>query len=291
MSAQSHPTRTPRRLGRLTIDYLLSTRELLVSGWSGRRLLIALARRDISDEHVSQGSAAAWSIVQPAVMIVVYFVVFTFVFPTRVAAPPSSSTDAVVYLLAGIIPWITLSHAMSRALVSVVGNASIVKQMVFPLEFLPLKALAGPALSGGVLLAILVGYSLYITRGASLPAYLIGLPVLIAMTLAFMAGLALMLACIQVFVRDCREIVNIFLTAGLFVHPILYLPSAVPAVVKPILYASPLTYLLFCWQDVLFYCTLERPIAWLVAFAFAATFLIIGSRLFLVSRPHFGDFL
>lgn len=291
MSTQSKPSRTFLRSRRLALEYLHSMRELLGSLWTNRRLLVALARRDISDEHVSQGGAAAWSIIHPAIMIIVYFLVFTFVFPTRVTPPPGTLTDAVVYLLAGIIPWITLSHVMGRSLVSVVGNASIVKQMVFPLEFLPLKALAGPLLSGAILLTMLVAYSVYITDGASLAAYLIGLPILIVLTLAFLAGLALMLACIQVFVRDSREIVNIFLTAGLFIHPILYLPSAIPAVVKPFLYASPFTYLLFCWQDVLFYCAIQRPFAWLATLIFAVTFLIVGARLFIVSKPHFGDFL
>jgi lipopolysaccharide transport system permease protein len=271
--------------------YATSTRELMRTLSRNWRLLLALSKRELTDDYIGHGLSVSWAIINPLVSMAIYLFLFTLVFPTRIVAPPGEKSDAIVYLLAGMIPWLTLAQAMGRSGASILNNASIVKQMTFPLELLPIKALAAPLLFGAVSLVFLACYGLWISGASMLPAYALGLPVLIVLTVAFLAGVSLVLACTQVFVRDLREIVNIFLSIGLFTHPILYLPNAVPAVVRPVIYLSPLSYLLFCWQDIMFYGAIERPWAWFVASAFSLALLGLGARLFIVSKAHFGDFL
>jgi lipopolysaccharide transport system permease protein len=256
-----------------------------------RRLLAALAKRDLSDDYVSHGLATSWTVIHPLAAMIVYLFVFTWIFPSRVPAPPGATTDAVVYLLSGIIPWLTLSQTMSRSAASIVGNASIVKQMALPLELFPIKTLAGPLVFGGVSLTCLVGYAAWVTGGSIIRSYLVGLPVLIPLTVILLAGISVALACAQVFIRDLKEFISVFLTVGLFTHPILYFPEAIPIAVRPIIYASPLSYLLFCWQDVMFYGTIVHPWAWLVASVFSIMLLLLAARMFVVSKTHFGDFL
>ncbi len=271
--------------------YARSTGEFITTLARHWRLLSALAKRDLSDEYVSHSLSMSWTVIHPLTVMLVYLFVFTWIFPTRITAPASSGTDAVVYLLAGIIPWLTLSQVMGRSAASVVGNSSIVKQMAFPLELLPIKTLAGPLVFGSVALVFLIGYGGWITRGSILPAYLLGLPPLIVLTVLMLAGISLALACAQVFMRDLKEFITIFLAVGLFTHPILYLPDGIPAAVRPIVYLSPFSYLLFCWQDIMFYGAVERPWAWIVTTAFAALAFSFGARLFIVAKSHFGDFL
>jgi lipopolysaccharide transport system permease protein len=256
-----------------------------------RRLLAALAKRDLSDEYVSHGLAMSWTVIHPLAAMIVYLFVFTWIFPSRVEAPSGATTDAVVYLLSGIIPWLTLSQTMSRSAASIVGNASIVKQMALPLELFPIKTLAGPLVFGGVSLTCLVGYAAWVTGGSIIGSYLVGLPVLILLTAILLAGISVALACAQVFIRDLKEFISVFLAVGLFVHPILYFPEAIPIAVRPIIYASPLSYLLFCWQDVMFYGAIVHPWAWLVASVFSIVLLLLATRMFVVSKTHFGDFL
>jgi lipopolysaccharide transport system permease protein len=180
---------------------------------------------------------------------------------------------------------------MSRSAASIVGNASIVKQMALPLELFPIKTLAGPLVFGGVSLTCLVGYAAWVTGGSIIRSYLVGLPVLIPLTVILLAGISVALACAQVFIRDLKEFISVFLAVGLFVHPILYFPEAIPIAVRPIIYASPLSYLLFCWQDVMFYGAIVHPWAWLVASVFSIVLLLLATRMFVVSKTHFGDFL
>lgn len=276
---------------RLFTEYLASTREVLRSVYRDRRLLYALAKRDVTDDYVEHSLAKGWPIIHPLVVMGVYLFVFTYIFPSRITGPIHLNTNSSIYLMAGIIPWIITAQVMGRSLTSVVNNAVIVKQMAFPLEFLAIKTLAAPLFSGAVSLLFLIVYAIDVTDGACVPAYLIGIPVLVLLTTVFLLGVALLFSCIQVFVRDFREFINIILAIGLFIHPILYFPNAIPETIKTTLYLSPFTYLLFCWQDVLFFGAITHPVAWIVAPLFALVMLVVGSRLFIASKSHFGDFL
>ena len=271
--------------------YAKSTGECVRAIAVHRRLLLALIKRELSDEYVSHGLSIGWTFIHPLILMLVYLFLFTEVFVTRVTVIPGSGADAVVYLLSGIIPWLAISQVMGRSAMSVVGNSAIVKQMSFPLELLPIKTLAGPFMFAGVSLVFLIAYGLWVTGGTILPAYLLGLPPLIIITSMQLAGLALLLGCLQVFVRDLKELVNVFLTIGLFIHPILYLPNAIPSVVRPIIYLSPFSYLIFCWQDVLFYGEMGWIWAWVISVAFAVLLFVLGARIFVVTKNQFGDFL
>ncbi|HZT87349.1 MAG TPA: ABC transporter permease [Stellaceae bacterium] len=256
-----------------------------------RRLLQALAGRDVRDEYVGHGLAVAWPVIQPLFMMLIYWFCFTKIFPTKVQAGGRLPTDATIYLLSGIIPWIVLSQVMSRSLASVVGNGSIIKQIMFPLELLPLKVLATPLLYGGVSVAFLICYGVYQAGWEAALVYLWGLPLLLALSLPLIVGLSLILSTLQVFLRDFRELVIIFVNVGIFIHPILYFPDAVPAAVRPIIFLSPFSYLLFCWQDIFYFGAIARPWAWEVTAALVALMFVFGARLFAGAKPYFADFL
>lgn len=275
----------------LVTAYLQSTVELVVSIRQRFGLLAELASRDITEEFVEHGFGKWWPVIHPIVLMFVYLFVFTYIFPSRLGEFSGLGVDHVVYLMSGIIPWILISQSLGRAVPSIVNNVSIVKQVAFPLEFLPLKVLAGPLVFGVVSLTFLVGYSLYLTGGASLVVCLWGVPILLAITIPTLVGLALLLASLQVFLRDIRELVNIFLSVGIFVHPILYFPTVIPDAIRPLLNLSPFTYLLYCWQDVFFFGGIERPSAWVLSGIFACLSLVVGCRIFMASKANFGDFL
>jgi len=272
-------------------SYFSSSQELVRSAVRQRRLLSALAKRDLSDEFVEHRLSLLWTLILPLFTVAVYLFVFTVVFPARVQAPESYQTDAIVFLLSGIVPWMALSQALGRATTCIVSNSNIVKQMAFPLELLPLKAMASPVVFFGVSLVAVVAYAGWVSGGAILPVYLWGIPVLLVLSVTTFTGLALALSAVQVFFRDTKEFVSMFLSIGLFLHPILYLPQAMPSAVRPFLYASPISALIFCWQDVLFYGAIVRPWAWAAATLFAAVVFVIGARLFMGTKTHFGDFL
>ena len=256
-----------------------------------RRLLGALARRDISEDYVDHGFSLVWTVIQPLFTMAVYVFCFVYIFPTRVDPPDGFPTNAVIYLLSGITPWMVICQVMNKGLGSIIGHAGVVKQMAFPLELLPTKSLASPLLFAAVAISFLTAATVYAVGAKAVLVLAWALPLLVLISLVLFTGLSLTLASLQVFLRDTKEFVSMFTTIGFFLHPILYLPNAIPDVVRPVLYLSPLTYFIMCWQDIFFYGGIVRPSAWLITTAFALVLLVFGARLFMGSNAHFGDFL
>jgi lipopolysaccharide transport system permease protein len=256
-----------------------------------RRLLWALAKRDLSEDYVDHGFSLVWTVIQPLFSMAVYIFSFAYIFPTRIDAPAGFPTNAVVYLLAGITPWMILCQCMGRGLTSIVGHSGVVKQMAMPLELLPTKSLASSLLFGSVAVSFLCIYTVKIVGSSALPVLAWGVPLLILISLVLFVGLALLLASAQVFLRDTKEFIGMFTSIGLFLHPILYLPNAIPEVVRSAVYFSPFTYFLMCWQDIFFYGGIVRGWAWVFTIVFSFLVLIFGARIFVGSKSHFGDFL
>src|SRR4051812_34363625 len=85
-----------RAVTAITTSYVDSTTDVVRTVVAQRRLLLALAKRDLSDEYVSHGLSIVWNIIQPLFTMLVYLFTFTMVWPTRVQAPEGAEVDAVV---------------------------------------------------------------------------------------------------------------------------------------------------------------------------------------------------
>ena len=83
--------------------------------WRARELIYFFVWRDIKVRYKQTALGVAWAVIQPLFTMAVYLFCFTWIFPARVQAPLGFATDANLYLLAGIIPWITLSQVMARS--------------------------------------------------------------------------------------------------------------------------------------------------------------------------------
>jgi lipopolysaccharide transport system permease protein len=182
-----------------------------------------------------------------------------------------------------------MSDVLSRAPGAVSSNASLVKQIVFPSEVLPLRvALASiPQLLVGLAVVLVISA----IAGRLHPQAIILLPAVLVIYVLTMTGLAYVLAAIGVFVKDVREIVTFAISIGLFLHPVLYSPASTPRWLWPIFYASPASHIVWCFRDVLIEDHIAHPWSWLVASVFAIFVFATGWRFFRMLQPSFGNAL
>lgn len=272
------------------LTYLQSTRDLLAGLSANRRLAWALAKRDMSDEHIGQSFGVGWAILQPLLMMGIYLFVFTFVFATRLEDAPNPHLDYSVYLFSGLIPWLTLSLVLGRAPTIVVSNTGLVKQVALPIEILPIKSLYGPFVFFSVTAAVSLLYAV-ISSGGRLALTTVLLPVLTVLLFMLAVGLSLFLSCLGAFFRDTKEFVNVFLSAGLFILPILYKPGWLPPALAWVISLNPLSAVIWCWQDALYYGAFAHPGAWVANILLSVMALIVGARVFMTAKDHFGDVL
>lgn len=268
---------------------LSATAFSLASIARNRELAFALARREIKDRYVGQSLGTIWAIGHPVFMVVLYVFIFTVVFRVKVGGTLEMPRDYTTYILAGLIPWLAVQESLNKACVAITGNATLVKQVVFPLDILPFKGVLTSLFPQVIGTVVMLVYAL-VTHG-SLPWTYVLLPALVTLQLMWMLGLAYLLACVGVFLRDIKDAVQLFTTAGVYLMPAFYLPDMIPALFRPLLYLNPFSYMTWCYQDLVYFGRIEHPWAWVVFTCLAFGSLVLGTRLFNRLRPQLAGAL
>lgn len=179
-------------------------------------LLSELIKRDFVARFTGSALGWLWAVLQPAILIAVYWFVFTFMIP---APSPGGGNKYIYFLMAGLIPWIAINEGLMRSLTSIVDNAAMVRRLPLRSELLVIVPNAS-ALIFEVVALLLFAIALTIVRGFPVMAWI--LPVALAMQFALQMALALCLAAAYVFFRDVGQILGFILSVVFFLSPILY---------------------------------------------------------------------
>ncbi len=254
-----------------------------------RRLLAALVQRDLRDRFSGQAFGLVWTLGHPLVLMLLYAFLFAYVFPARyTAAVGATSLDYAPSIFAGLVCWLTAQEVLARSPTVLQSHASLVKQIVFPTELLPVKSTLASSTAQIVTLTFAVGYAAY--KG-TLGPFALTLPFVVACQLAAMTGVAFLLSSLGAYFRDIKDVIQVLLAVGLFALPVLYNPHALPPWLSVVFYANPLSYLVWCYQDAIYFGAPAHPIAWVVSPLFGLGLLAIGYTVFQRAKHGFGDVL
>lgn len=248
-----------------------------------------MAKREITDRYQGQFFGLFWAVIHPLVLIGVYIFVFVIVFKIKIGGTREMPLDYTTYLLSGLIPWMAVQESMSKASTVITSNASLVKQVVFPIEILPIKSVLASMITQGIFFAILIVYVL--ATHTTLPITYALLPLLVFVQMIGMAGVSYVLAAIGTYFRDIKDIVQVFTVVGIYVMPIFYLPEQVPEIFRVILYLNPFSYMIWCYQDALYFGKFMHPWAWVVYIVVSHLVFALGYRLFHRLKVMFGNVL
>jgi len=175
----------------------------------------------------------AWAVLQPLATMGVLTVVFSYI-----ARMPTGDVPYALFALAGLVPWIAFSNAVTTSTQSLVSHAQLVTRVYFPREIVPLTYVCAALVDGaitGVLLLLLMAY-----YGVAPDASVwLALPILLLLA-ALMTGVALAAAATNVRFRDVGVAIPIVLQMFLFASPIAYPLDTVPARVMDLYILNPL---------------------------------------------------
>jgi len=253
------------------------------------RLIFELTKREVGERYSGQVFGMFWTIVHPLLVTLVYIFIFGFVFRARTGSMTDMPLDYTAYMLAGIIPWLVFQEALSKASAVIIGSANIVKQVIFPIEVLPIKSVLATLVTEIVFLIFLMIYTLIISH--ALPWTYALLPLLMLFQTLAMIGVSYLFSAVGVYFRDLKDFVQAFLSIAFFILPILYLPESIPAAVRIVLYLNPFSYMIWCYQDVLYFGKFTHPWAWGVFLVGSVFVFIFGFRVFRKLKTMFGNVL
>lgn len=254
-----------------------------------RELIFEMARREFAERYLGQFFGTLWQLLHPITFIAIYIVIFGFAFKAKAAAAAGGETHYVSYLLSGLMPWMLFQEVMGRAPTVVTGNASLVKQVVFPLEILPIKSvLASMVSQAPYLIAALLYIAVF---GSGLSMTLLLLPLLLLAQAAAMVGVSYGLSAVGVYVRDAREVVQLFARVGVYLAPVVYVADQLPALLQKVLLLNPFSHMIWCYHDAIYAGAIQHPISWAIFPGTALLTLVTGFWAFRRLAPHFGSVL
>lgn len=191
-----------------------SLRQRLVELWRSRELLAFLVRKEIKVKYKNSFLGFLWSMLNPALTMAVFYVLFTFFLPNGI---PSF----VIYMFSAILLWNLFQTSILTATGSMVNNAGIVKKVAFPREILAFAS-AGSAFMFFVFQsAVMV---LFMVAFWHRPAWslLWLVPFALVAIFAFAAALSVFLSAVNVYLRDTQHLVEVVLMAWFWAIPGIY---------------------------------------------------------------------
>jgi lipopolysaccharide transport system permease protein len=258
---------------------------LWLETWRWRSLIRDLAWREFRARYAGSVLGAAWAVLEPAVQFALYLTVFAYFLGMRLA-PAASVGSFGFYLLAGLVPFMTLQEMVVRAATLARDQANLVRHVNVPLQVL----LGGTLLAVGFRGAVSVTLIFVVAAVAGSVAWAnMGWLLAGCLVLALAGvGLALLLVPVGAYLPDAVPIVGSGLSVLFFVTPIVYPESMVPAAVATWLAFNPLAGLLDMFRAALV--GLEpRPGRVALAAVSAGLLLLAGARVFLARERAVRD--
>ncbi len=244
-----------------------------------RSLLLTLTVRELKARYRGSVLGFLWSLVNPLLLASVY----TLVFGTVLRGGRFGEIEAYsLFLITGLFPWIWSSSALLEGVVSLTGNAGLIKKAVFPIELLPVVSVLANLVHFVLALPIvLIGLGIGRWLGQPVGGWTALLtPAVILLQFVMLTGMALGLAALNVHFKDVRDLLANLLTLLFFLAPILYPLDALGRWLRVVVSWNPFTPFTIGYQDLLFRGELPDVEVWIFMVAFALFFWLVGTWIF-----------
>jgi lipopolysaccharide transport system permease protein len=251
-----------------------------------RSLIYELTKREFSGRYRGSFGGIVWSFIQPLFLLCVYTIAFGMILKTRWGFSGSTSDYAFI-LFAGLIVFNLFSECLVKSVHLITANPNFVKKIVFPLELLPVVSALGSVMHALIAIFIwLAGYTLVY----GMPhATIVFAPLVLLCFFPILLGVGWFLSAAAVIVRDIGQLTGMISHTLLFLTPIFYSVETAPPVLRGLLVANPLTFVVTEMRAVLFYGQLPNFKGMAIYFASACIFAWLSKLVFAKLRPTFAD--
>jgi lipopolysaccharide transport system permease protein len=244
--------------------------------WKTKGILFNFAISDLKIRYRNSILGVLWSFVEPLLLLTVLFVVFSTMFKFEIPNFP-------IYLLLGIVCYRFFQNGTTLALNSLTNRSTTITQIYFPRSI--------PGLSAGITSAImlvceLAVFGIFMVSFQFIPPItILLLPLVLALELLLVFGIALPLSVLNVKFKDTEFMWGVVLSAGFFLTPIFYQFDMLPEMIRNVLQFSPMVQIVTMAHHVVLYGTLPSINTVLYAVGSISTITAIG---YLIFRKYQG---
>lgn len=220
---------------------------MLQALWSYRGFILGSVKREFQARYRNSLLGAAWTVLNPLAMIVVYTVIFSQVMHAKLPGVGHGFAYSI-YLCSGILTWGLFAEIVGRGQNIFLDNANLLKKISFPRMTLPIIAVLNAVLNFAIIFGLFLAF-LLLTGYWPGWTVLSVLPILV-IELCFAIGLGMVLGVLNVFFRDVGQFFGIFVQFWFWMTPVVYPSSILPDRVKPLMAINPMYPLINAYQTI-----------------------------------------
>jgi lipopolysaccharide transport system permease protein len=254
-----------------------------------RSLVMELTRREILGRYRGASFGMLWSLFSPFLMLLVYTLAFGFVLKGRWPGAGTSTWDFAIIVFVGLIVHGMFAECLTRSPQLIVGNANLVKRVVFPLDLLVWSMAFTALFHLGMNTLVLLGLRLF-AEGQVAPTALL-FPIVVLPLLVLTVGVAWIVSALGVFFRDLGQVVGVVATAMLFLSSAIVPVASVPEQYRLAFQLNPLTFIIDQSREVLLWNRMPDWTGLAIYMAIALVVAFVGHALFAKMRRGFADVL
>lgn len=205
--------------------------------WAYRELLFFLTWRDVKVRYKQTFFGAAWAVIQPLALMVV----FTGLFGGSVKeVRGAENIPPAIYFYTGLVPWALFQASLTGSSMSVVSGANLVTRVYFPRLIMPIAATGSFLIDFFIAFVVLIG--MMVLYGIEPTTNVLWVPVFTLLALISALGVGIGMSALNVKYRDVGYAVPFLLTLLLFLSPVAYpaTGSYVPEALRPIYGLNPM---------------------------------------------------
>ncbi|UOQ60641.1 ABC transporter permease [Leucobacter rhizosphaerae] len=244
-------------------------RPLRASSWSS---LWLLTRRDLKVRYSTSLLGYLWSILDPLLMSLIYWFIFTQVFSRSVGEEPY-----IVFLLTALLPWVWVNGAVSDSTKAFLRDVRLVRSVALPRWIWVGRIICSKGIEFVLSLPVLIVFALI--SGATVGWELVFFPVAVILLAVLTLGIGLIVAPLVVFFRDLERATKLILRVLFYASPIIYGAADLPAFAQPLAWLNPLSGIFALFRAGFFPDQLDWPLV-AVSAAESLMFLALGVWVF-----------
>lgn len=261
----------------------VSVVRLLAELWHYRGLIWAFSSRDLKVKYFQTVFGPLWVLLTPLITVGV----MTFVFGLMVKIPSDDLPYLMFYLVA-IVPWYAFITVLNQTVSSLEAHSGLISKIYFPRFVIGASYVVNGTVDFLVGYFVAVCFAIYFSLFSF--EFILIMPLLLFIQMAWALGLGLMLAPYNARYRDVKHIIPLIIQLYYFASPIMYPVSVAPVWAQWIYKINPFAVVINTYRTALN----GHPTDWLsvlFAFVFASAVLAFGAIVFMKKEQSMVDVL
>ncbi len=255
-------------------------KEQLSNLWRYRELATELFRTYLKLRHVGSLLGFIWTLLNPLLYILTYWLVFSLVIRMGLENYP-------LFLIPGYLAWNFTFSAIINSSESIIQSKDLITKIAFPNEIIVLSNVAVTFVDFLIslilfLIAIFIFYPPF--------SYLIILlPVIILLQLLLTIGISMIVACVSVYFKDVPKLIVIFGNLIFFLTPIFYPLEYIPSNLQKVALINPIAQIINIYHDIIYYKRFPNELMIITTAVVSIVVFTLGFLLFNKLRFSFAE--